>query len=303
MRDELEFGGRFTLSAGLRADYVKFEVDDFFPVSDANPDDSGDRTLAAWSPMVGLVAQPDAAALAVRERLDAHSRRQRPPSSATRPTAPRDSIPSAAAAVHHVRARAEGNRAESRAVRSRRLRHRGARRADPVRGAGREGRTYYRNAGRTRRQGIEAELMHGHRTRLPSPHRTRTRTSASATTTWTTRSYAGNDIPAFPVHQVQGSATWRYFARCSRRSKGRGRRRSGSTIRTQRRRLASRSMNIRVGGTALFGRPWLAPTIGLQNVFDKHYMSSVAINAAAGKFYEPSAGRRCIVGLTAAIGH
>ena len=57
MRDELEFGGRYTLSAGLRADYVKFEVDDFFPVSADNPDDSGQRTLHAWSPMVGLVAK------------------------------------------------------------------------------------------------------------------------------------------------------------------------------------------------------------------------------------------------------
>lgn len=60
--------------------------------------------------------------------------------------------------------------------------------------------------------------------------------------------------------------------------------------------------NIRVGGTAIFGRPWLSPTIGVQNLFDKHYIASVAINAAAGKFYEPSAGRQLFVGLTAAIG-
>ena len=62
-------------------------------------------------------------------------------------------------------------------------------------------------------------------------------------------------------------------------------------------------MNVRVGGTALFGRPWLAPTIGLQNVFDKRYVSSVAINAAAGKYYEPSSGRALFVQLTAAYGH
>jgi len=62
-------------------------------------------------------------------------------------------------------------------------------------------------------------------------------------------------------------------------------------------------MNLRAGGTALFGRPWLAPTIGLQNVFDKRYVSSVAINAAAGKFYEPSAGRALFIQLTAAYGH
>ena len=53
----------------------------------------------------------------------------------------------------------------------------------------------------------------------------------------------------------------------------------------------------------LFGRPWLAPSIGLQNVFDKHYIASVAINAAAGKYYEPSPGRAVYVQLTAAFGH
>ena len=57
VRDELTFADRYTLSAGIRADYVKFEVDDNFPVSENNPDDSGDRTLHAWSPMVGLVAK------------------------------------------------------------------------------------------------------------------------------------------------------------------------------------------------------------------------------------------------------
>jgi iron complex outermembrane receptor protein len=57
VRDEVQFGERYTLSAGIRADYVKFEVDDNFPVSAGNPDDSGDRTLHAWSPMVGFVAK------------------------------------------------------------------------------------------------------------------------------------------------------------------------------------------------------------------------------------------------------
>ncbi|HEV7703640.1 MAG TPA: hypothetical protein VGO46_05070, partial [Gemmatimonadaceae bacterium] len=62
-------------------------------------------------------------------------------------------------------------------------------------------------------------------------------------------------------------------------------------------------MNLRAGGTALFGRPWLAPSIGVQNVFDKHYSGSVAINAAAGKYYETSPGRAVYVQLTAAFGH
>ena len=40
--------------AGARADFVRFRVDDRL-VSAANPDDSGERTLKAVSPLVGFV--------------------------------------------------------------------------------------------------------------------------------------------------------------------------------------------------------------------------------------------------------
>ena len=63
--------------------------------------------------------------------------------------------------------------------------------------------------------------------------------------------------------------------------------------------------NARVGGRAAFGRPWLSPVLGVQNLFDKHYVGSVAVNAAgatiaATKFYEPAPGRTWYVGLSAA---
>jgi hypothetical protein len=63
--------------------------------------------------------------------------------------------------------------------------------------------------------------------------------------------------------------------------------------------------NARVGGTAVFGRPWLTPVFGVQNLFDKHYVGSVAVNAAgatpaATKFYEPAPGRTWFLGLNAA---
>ena len=63
--------------------------------------------------------------------------------------------------------------------------------------------------------------------------------------------------------------------------------------------------NARVGATAVFGRPWLQPVLGVQNLFDKHYVGSVAVNAsgatlAATKFYEPAPGRTWLIGLSAA---
>jgi hypothetical protein len=64
-------------------------------------------------------------------------------------------------------------------------------------------------------------------------------------------------------------------------------------------------MNARVGGRAVFGRPWLSPVISVQNLFDRHYAGSVAVNAsgataAATKFYEPAPGRTWYVGLSVA---
>ena len=166
---------------------------------------------------------------------------------------------------------------------------------------GGNGRTYFRNAGKTRRQGIEAAVQ----------------TDVDAFTLAASYTYshfhfreytvdsvdlAGNTIPGIPVHQVQASATYHYrtlFATIEGQGKSKQYVDDENSVSA----AGYGIMNLRAGGTALFGRPWLAPSIGLQNVFDKHYIASVAINAAAGKFYETSPGRALYVQLTAAFGH
>src|SRR5262249_36516561 len=62
--------------------------------------------------------------------------------------------------------------------------------------------------------------------------------------------------------------------------------------------------NLRAGGTAAFGRPRLTPVVAIQTLFDKHYVGSVAVNAAGAnvdvtKFYEPAASRTFYIGLSA----
>jgi outer membrane receptor protein involved in Fe transport len=64
-------------------------------------------------------------------------------------------------------------------------------------------------------------------------------------------------------------------------------------------------VHVRAGAMASLGKPWLSPVLGFQNLFDRKYISSVAVNAAgasvaATKFYEPGAGRLLYVGLSAA---
>jgi len=301
LRDEVEFGGRYTLSAGIRADYVKFEVDDNFPVSESNPDDSGARTLHAWSPMVGFVAK-----LSPLHSIYANVSR-----AFETPTTTELGNQANGSAGFNPDLQPQLSTTYELGLKGIML----TRVQYDLAGFDTEvhdeliafevpdgnGRTYFRNAGRTRRQGFEAEVQTDvsaftiAASYTYSHFRFREYTVDSA-------NYAGNTIPGIPVHQVQASATYHYRALFAT-IEGQGK--TAQFVDDQNRAQAAgyAIMNLRAGGTALFGRPWLAPSIGLQNVFDKHYIASVAINAAAGKYYEPSPGRALYVQLTAALGH
>ena len=164
------------------------------------------------------------------------------------------------------------------------------------------GRTYYRNAGRTRRRG--AELSIG------------TDIGPVTTTAVYTRSnfrfkdflnagvqYAGKAIPGIPVNQFQGVATWhlpRAYASAELVAKSQVFVNDANGAAAP----AFAIVNARAGGIASFGKPWLSPVFGVQNAFDRKYISSVAVNAGTNvvtsKFYEPGAGRLWYVGLSAA---
>lgn len=301
LRDEVEFGARYTLSAGIRADYVKFEVDDNYPVSESNPDDSGARTLHAWSPMVGFVAKLTPlhsiyanVSRAFETPTTTELGNQASGSAGFNPDLqPQLSTTYELGLKGIVLTRVQYDLAAfDTEVHDELI-------AFEVPSG--NGRTYFRNAGRTRRQGIEAEMQTDvsaftiAASYTYSHFRFREYTVDSA-------SYAGNTIPGIPAHQVQASATYHYrslFATIE----GQGKTAQFVDDQNTARAAGYAIMNLRAGGTALFGRPWLAPSIGLQNVFDKHYIASVAINAAAGKYYETSPGRALYVQLTAALGH
>jgi iron complex outermembrane receptor protein len=46
----------------------------------------------------------------------------------------------------------------------------------------------------------------------------------------------------------------------------------------------------------------LAPFIGINNLFNHQYVSSVVINAARGRFYEPAPGRNVYLGISIGAG-
>lgn len=299
VRAEIEIADRYLLHGGLRADYVRFDVTDRL-ITPTNPDDSGDRTLSAWSPMLGLVARlgtfvslyanfstafetPTATELNNSEGVSGGINRDLDPQRARTfevgvkgfivPHVQYD------VALFHTRVQDELIPFEL-----------------PIA----PGRRFFRNAGETERRGGEAGLQVTVGQFLAA--------AAYSYSDFVFDEYAvsgtdfsGKRIPGVPRHQAQGSLTWRgskLFVT--------------SEVVTSSRVFVDDAnsaaadgyavLNVRAGARVGLGRPWLMPVLGIQNVFDKTYVGSVSVNASGGKYYEPAPGRVVFLGLTAAVG-
>jgi iron complex outermembrane recepter protein len=303
LRDEIALG-RASVSAGVRADVVRFALRDRF-LTDGR-DDSGTRSLHAVSPMFGLVMRlsdrhavyfdvasafetPTTTELGNQPNGNAGLNRELDPQfSTTYETGLKGLAWSRLrydAALFDIEVRDE---------------------LIPYEVLGGSGRTYYRNAGRTRRRGLELEGSARFAFAELSAAYTYSNFAFRRFQVDTVR-YDGNQIPGIPRQQLQASLTLRamrayltneliakdkVFANDANSASA-----PGFGI-----------VNVRAGVVALLGRPWFSPVIGVQNAFDRRYVGSVAVNAsgaslAATKFYEPSPGRTWILGLTVASGN
>ncbi|HEU4566015.1 MAG TPA: TonB-dependent receptor [Gemmatimonadaceae bacterium] len=307
VRDEIAIGDRLRLFLGARADYVKFEVDDHF-INAQNPDDSGDRTLSAVSPMAGAVVRVGLLH-AVYANVSTAFETPTMTELGTQPSGEaglnRDLDPQ----------RATTYETGVKGVLFNRLRYDVAGFATLVRDElirfevpGIAGRQYYRNAGRTKRLGAElglAALAGPLELGLSYSYSDFTFEEYALTTNGVTTDFAGNRIPGIPLNQLQASVTGHLrrsyghlFATVEGQLQGSAFANDTNTVRVP----GFEVMNLRLGGTAVFGRPWLSPVVGIQNVFDRKYISYVNINANAGKYFEPAQGRVVYVGLTLAAG-
>jgi iron complex outermembrane receptor protein len=300
VRDEVQVG-RLRATVGVRSDQVRFELRDHYLADGRN--DSGVRTMNAVSPMFGVAARlsplhsvyanvGSAFETPTTTELGNHADGTaglntdlKPQFSTTYEVGAKGLAASRVqydVALFDIEVRDE---------------------LIPFGIPGGAGRTYYRNAGRTRRRG--AELSIG------------TDIGPVTTTAVYTRSsfhfrdfvnagvqYAGKSVPGIPENQVQAIATWhlpRAYVSGELVAKSRVFVNDANAAAAP----AYGIMNARIGGVASFGKPWLSPVVGVQNAFDRKYISSVAVNAAgasvaATKFYEPGAGRLWYVGLSAA---
>lgn len=299
VRAEMEVAPRVRVSAGVRADYVRFEVRDHL-VTGTNPDDSGERLLHAVSPTVGAVAR-------VGQLTSVYVTLS---SSFETPTATElGNKPDGSAGINPTLKPQYATTYETgvKGVLFGRMpydlagfRTRTRDELIPYEVVGTAGRRYYRNAGRTERRGIELGM-----TGQAGPVQLAAAYSYAAyhfTDFVALRvDYRGKRIPGIPIQTAEASATVRgrgMFATVEGIAAGSVYVDDANSARAGSYTIA----NLRVGGAAAFGKPWLAPVLGVQNLFDRGYVGSVSVNAAGGKYFEPASGRSLFVGLTAAVG-
>jgi iron complex outermembrane recepter protein len=302
LRDEVTIGPA-SLSAGVRADFVRFELQDHY-LADGR-DNSGTRNLHAVSPMFGLVT-----------RLSArHAWYVNVASAFETPTTTElGNQPNGNAGLNAELQPQFSTTFETgvKGLALSRLRYDAALFDIEVRDelipfevTNVPGRTYYRNAGRTRRRGIELEGTSDFRFVQLGITYAYSNFYFRQFVVGTAR-YDGNAIPGIPVHQLQASLTVRAkqaYLTNELVAKSRVFANDANSAWAP----GFGTLNVRAGVVALLGRPWFSPVVGVQNVFDKRYAGSVAVNAsgsalATTKFYEPSPGRTWFVGLTVASG-
>ncbi len=273
------------LTAGIRADEVAFRLRDHFL---ADGDDSGSRTVHSTNPIFGLGYR-----LTSRQSVYAnYSTAFETPTTtefANQPDGSAGLNPDLKPQYSHTFDVGIKGLAMSRLVYDASLFDTHVR--DELIPYEVANRTYYRNAGTTRRRGAELSAS----------------TSISKLEVMATYSLSdfhfvhdstltgkddGNVIPGVPQRQAQLSTTWRerhYFVVAEWSAK------SATTVNDANTASAPgyAIVNLRLGGTLGHRGSVVIPIAGVQNLFDRRYISSVAINATAAtaKYYEPGAGR------------
>jgi iron complex outermembrane recepter protein len=295
VRDELQLGSRYILTAAARADGVRFRVEDRL-ITATNPDDSGQRLLDAVSPMVGILARLSTS----------HSAYANVSSAFETPTATElGNQPSGAAGINRdlKPQRSTTYEVGVKGIGASGVQYSASLFATGVHDElipfdipGGGGRRYFRNAGRTSRRGAELGLGKAIRSLELGGAYTYANYRFTDFTVDTVH-YAGKRIPGIPRQTLQASASLRSAIA------------TFVTEATLNDKMAVNDANsesspgyavfnarIVTGGT--FGFSGVELTIGAQNLFNTPYVSSVSVNAAGGKFYEPGSQRSLYVGLT-----
>ncbi|CAM3560967.1 TonB-dependent receptor family protein [Paracidovorax anthurii] len=284
--------------AGLRASRVRLSVDDRYPASAANPDDSGSRSWRRTSPAAGLV-------WAASERLNLYANAGRGLETPTLAemaysrtnSGPNYGLEAARSRQWEVGAKWQGavHRVEAAWFDART-------RGEIVPAATVNGRTVYQNADSVRRRGLE--LAWSARAGAFTPRAAYTYLDAFFASPYTGAGGAlvpaGNRLPGTSRHVAQlavdyvPAPAWTVGAAVD--LSGPAQANDANTEAAPGYAVAG----LRAGYTWKAGGAtrWQA-WARLDNLFDRRYAGSLIVNDGNGRFFEPAAGRRIMVGLRA----
>lgn len=151
------------------------------------------------------------------------------------------------------------------------------------------GRRFFRNAGRTNRSGFESSLSgtQGHATWALAYTRSNFVFDQYVAGNI---SYSGNRIPGVPKSRLDASLTIR-AARTFLSTEMASASSAFVDDLNSERSPSYQTFTVRAGAALPSGRFSVRPVIGVTNLLDRRFSSSLSINAAAGKYYEPASGR------------
>lgn len=284
--------GRVTVTGGLRYDAVRFAETDRF-LSDGN--DSGTRTMDAASWTVGS-AWEMTRALAPYANVGTAFETPTTTELVNKPDGSGGFNPDLGpqrATNYEVGVRGAVRRARYTVA---------VYRADvtgeliPFEAPGGAGRTFYRNAGSSRHEGIETSLA---LRPIPTLSLNVAYTYARLRfLDFTTPggAYAGNTVPGVPEHFASVNLTWSpraWWASAEVRTSSSVIVDDANTARANPWTLVSLRM-----GTHVMAGGWdFRPFAGVDNLFDERWVSSVQVNARAGRYFEPGPGRAVYLGM------
>jgi len=291
---------RLNAVAGARYDRFVFSVDDRFPVTPDNPDDSGRRTMDAFSPTVGL----DLRAAPGVDLFGNYSTFFETPT-----TVELGNRPSGAGGFNpnlqpskgwSVEGGARGTVGSQRltyevSVFATRLRNEFVQFEIPTEA----GVTYYRNAGRSKHDGAEA-VLRARLVRGLTGQLTYTYTNARFTKYEVGgENYAGNQVPGLSPHEVQANLHYEpgpWYADITADYRDKVPVDDANSAYAD----AYTLLDVRVGGdhVPLPGGWTVSPFAGIRNLTDQVYTASVSVNAFGGRYYEPGPGRTFYLGVS-----
>jgi len=324
----VELSPQTTVTVGLRYDRVSFRAEDRL-VTSTNPDDSGERVMDAVSGSLGVAVTPSDR-VTVYANVGTSFETPTTTELTNRPTGAGgfnpDLEPQKATNYEvGVRGNLDGRLGYSVALFQADVRD--ALISFEVQDPTFPGRRFFRNAGSSRHRGVElgadVEVVPGLSALVSWNYSDFVYTDYQVVTSTQTFVLDGRSLPGIPKHWLRlGVRARPAFARGAWAdvdlthassvllddtldvSGAAGPVASGcDRVRCR----AWEIVNVRVGWEGVAGGLRLSPFVALNNVFNKHYVGSVAINAAPirvgtsfvpGRYYEPAPGRNVYVGFS-----